>query len=101
MWIKAESLELKRTSVDMRLFLCFPDLVPSLDFYKYNNIRPPYTYAYLIRWVTIDLSSNFFTQTIKRLLICNNMLNIIHHLLPLPHLYCVVWTLMLYSIQHL
>uniref|UniRef100_A0A3B3HB51 Fork-head domain-containing protein n=1 Tax=Oryzias latipes TaxID=8090 RepID=A0A3B3HB51_ORYLA len=43
-----------RTSVDMRLFLCFPDLVPSLDFYKYNNIRPPYTYAYLIRWSILE-----------------------------------------------
>ncbi|XP_041860226.1 forkhead box protein P1 isoform X2 [Melanotaenia boesemani] len=27
-----------------------PDLVPSIECYKYNNIRPPYTYAYLIRW---------------------------------------------------
>uniref|UniRef100_A0A3P9LNY1 Fork-head domain-containing protein n=1 Tax=Oryzias latipes TaxID=8090 RepID=A0A3P9LNY1_ORYLA len=31
-----------------------PDLVPSLDFYKYNNIRPPYTYAYLIRWSILE-----------------------------------------------
>ncbi|XP_020485975.1 forkhead box protein P3 isoform X1 [Labrus bergylta] len=27
-----------------------PDLVPRIECYKYNNIRPPYTYAYLIRW---------------------------------------------------
>ncbi|KAM3617745.1 uncharacterized protein V6R79_010474 [Siganus canaliculatus] len=28
----------------------FPDLGPSIECYKHNNIRPPYTYAYLIRW---------------------------------------------------
>ncbi|XP_053280640.1 forkhead box protein P1 isoform X2 [Pleuronectes platessa] len=26
-----------------------PDLVPSIEYYKYKNIRPPYTYAFLIR----------------------------------------------------
>lgn len=31
---------------------CCADLVPSIECYKYNNIRPPYTYAYLIRWVS-------------------------------------------------
>ncbi|KAM9855495.1 forkhead box protein P3 [Aulostomus maculatus] len=31
-----------------------PDLVPGLDYYKYNNIRPPYTYAYLIRWSILE-----------------------------------------------
>ncbi|RVE71195.1 hypothetical protein OJAV_G00072090 [Oryzias javanicus] len=31
-----------------------PDLVPSIEFYKYNNIRPPYTYAYLIRWSILE-----------------------------------------------
>ncbi|KAG7220368.1 hypothetical protein INR49_018262 [Caranx melampygus] len=31
-----------------------PDLVPSLECYKYNNIRPPYTYAYLIRWSILE-----------------------------------------------
>uniref|UniRef100_A0A3Q3XI80 Fork-head domain-containing protein n=1 Tax=Mola mola TaxID=94237 RepID=A0A3Q3XI80_MOLML len=31
-----------------------PDLVPSLECYKYNNIRPPYTYAYLIRWAILE-----------------------------------------------
>ncbi|XP_040009065.1 forkhead box protein P1-B isoform X2 [Xiphias gladius] len=31
-----------------------PDLVPSIDCYKYNNIRPPYTYAYLIRWSILE-----------------------------------------------
>ncbi|KAG7279518.1 hypothetical protein CRUP_035904 [Coryphaenoides rupestris] len=27
-----------------------PDCVPSIECYKHNNIRPPYTYAFLIRW---------------------------------------------------
>ncbi|XP_070767018.1 forkhead box protein P1 [Enoplosus armatus] len=31
-----------------------PDLVPSLECYKHNNIRPPYTYAYLIRWSILE-----------------------------------------------
>ncbi|XP_063750860.1 forkhead box protein P1 isoform X3 [Eleginops maclovinus] len=31
-----------------------PDLVPSIECYKYNNIRPPYTYAYLIRWSILE-----------------------------------------------
>ncbi|XP_040918732.1 forkhead box protein P1 isoform X2 [Toxotes jaculatrix] len=31
-----------------------PDLVPSIEYYKYNNIRPPYTYAYLIRWSILE-----------------------------------------------
>ncbi|XP_056131147.1 forkhead box protein P1-B [Lampris incognitus] len=31
-----------------------PDLVPSMECYKHNNIRPPYTYAYLIRWSILD-----------------------------------------------
>ncbi|XP_042348403.1 forkhead box protein P1-B isoform X2 [Plectropomus leopardus] len=31
-----------------------PDLVPSIESYKYNNIRPPYTYAYLIRWSILE-----------------------------------------------
>uniref|UniRef100_A0A3B3WB77 Fork-head domain-containing protein n=1 Tax=Poecilia mexicana TaxID=48701 RepID=A0A3B3WB77_9TELE len=30
-----------------------PDLFPGIECYKYNNIRPPYTYAYLIRWNAI------------------------------------------------
>ncbi|KAM6981794.1 forkhead box protein P1 [Tautogolabrus adspersus] len=33
-----------------------PDLVPSIECYKYNNIRPPYTYAYLIRWSILESS---------------------------------------------
>ncbi|XP_037832959.1 forkhead box protein P1-like isoform X2 [Kryptolebias marmoratus] len=31
-----------------------PDLVPTIECYKYNNIRPPYTYAYLIRWSILE-----------------------------------------------
>ncbi|XP_068193081.1 forkhead box protein P2-like isoform X2 [Antennarius striatus] len=31
-----------------------PDLVPSIECYKYNNIRPPFTYAYLIRWAILE-----------------------------------------------
>ncbi|XP_074498616.1 forkhead box protein P1 [Sebastes fasciatus] len=31
-----------------------PDLVPSFEYYKFNNIRPPYTYAYLIRWSILE-----------------------------------------------
>ncbi|KAJ8259996.1 hypothetical protein GJAV_G00175870 [Gymnothorax javanicus] len=27
-----------------------PGFIPSIECYKYNNIRPPYTYADLIRW---------------------------------------------------
>ncbi|KAJ4934176.1 hypothetical protein JOQ06_006981 [Pogonophryne albipinna] len=30
------------------------NLVPSIECYKYNNIRPPYTYAYLIRWSILE-----------------------------------------------
>ncbi|XP_041801827.1 forkhead box protein P1 isoform X2 [Chelmon rostratus] len=30
------------------------DLVTSIECYKYNNIRPPYTYAYLIRWSILE-----------------------------------------------
>ncbi|KAK5923074.1 hypothetical protein CgunFtcFv8_000079 [Champsocephalus gunnari] len=31
-----------------------PDLVESIECYKYNNIRPPYTYACLIRWAILE-----------------------------------------------
>ncbi|KAL1021328.1 hypothetical protein UPYG_G00011850 [Umbra pygmaea] len=31
-----------------------PDLVPSVECYKYNNIRPPFTYACLIRWSILE-----------------------------------------------
>ncbi|XP_023197615.1 forkhead box protein P3-like isoform X1 [Xiphophorus maculatus] len=31
-----------------------PDLFPGIECYKYNNIRPPYTYAYLIRWSILE-----------------------------------------------
>ncbi|XP_068995350.1 forkhead box protein P1 [Embiotoca jacksoni] len=31
-----------------------PDLGPSIDCYKLNNIRPPYTYAFLIRWSILE-----------------------------------------------
>ncbi|XP_076023266.1 forkhead box protein P1-B-like isoform X2 [Genypterus blacodes] len=31
-----------------------PDLFTSIECYKYNNIRPPYTYAYLIRWAILE-----------------------------------------------
>ena len=44
-----------RLSFALRL-LWSPDYVPSLECYKYNNIRLPYTYAYLIRWVRTDWS---------------------------------------------
>uniref|UniRef100_A0A3Q2E417 Fork-head domain-containing protein n=1 Tax=Cyprinodon variegatus TaxID=28743 RepID=A0A3Q2E417_CYPVA len=33
---------------------CFADLFPGIECYKYNNIRPPYTYAYLIRWSILE-----------------------------------------------
>uniref|UniRef100_A0A3Q2PEX7 Forkhead box protein P3 n=1 Tax=Fundulus heteroclitus TaxID=8078 RepID=A0A3Q2PEX7_FUNHE len=29
-------------------------LFPGIECYKYNNIRPPYTYAYLIRWSILE-----------------------------------------------
>ncbi|XP_032420874.1 forkhead box protein P3-like isoform X2 [Xiphophorus hellerii] len=29
-------------------------LLPGIECYKYNNIRPPYTYAYLIRWSILE-----------------------------------------------
>uniref|UniRef100_A0A3B3V7M2 Forkhead box protein P3-like n=1 Tax=Poecilia latipinna TaxID=48699 RepID=A0A3B3V7M2_9TELE len=32
----------------------FADLFPGIECYKYNNIRPPYTYAYLIRWSILE-----------------------------------------------
>ncbi|XP_029975262.1 forkhead box protein P1-like [Salarias fasciatus] len=31
-----------------------PDVVSSTDCYKYHNIRPPYTYAHLIRWSILE-----------------------------------------------
>ncbi|XP_035243141.1 forkhead box protein P3-like isoform X1 [Anguilla anguilla] len=31
-----------------------PGFIPSIDCYKYNNIRPPYTYADLIRWAILE-----------------------------------------------
>ncbi|XP_034551347.1 forkhead box protein P1 [Notolabrus celidotus] len=35
-----------------------PELIPSIEFYKYNNVRPPYTYAYLIRWSILECPDN-------------------------------------------
>ncbi|KAL2103477.1 hypothetical protein ACEWY4_000345 [Coilia grayii] len=31
-----------------------PDMIASFDVYKYANIRPPYTYACLIRWSIVE-----------------------------------------------
>ncbi|KAI1890217.1 hypothetical protein AGOR_G00151400 [Albula goreensis] len=31
-----------------------PGLIPSIECFKYNNIRPPYTYAHLIRWAILE-----------------------------------------------
>ncbi|KAG7477507.1 hypothetical protein MATL_G00070380 [Megalops atlanticus] len=31
-----------------------PGIIPSIECYKYNNIRPPYTYASLIRWAILE-----------------------------------------------
>ncbi|KAJ8404574.1 hypothetical protein AAFF_G00334370 [Aldrovandia affinis] len=31
-----------------------PGIIPSIECYKYNNIRPPYTYAHLIRWAILE-----------------------------------------------
>ncbi|XP_077080297.1 forkhead box protein P3 [Siphateles boraxobius] len=31
-----------------------PDFVSSVEYYKYANIRPPYTYAFLIRWSIVE-----------------------------------------------
>ncbi|XP_029520067.1 forkhead box protein P1-like isoform X3 [Oncorhynchus nerka] len=31
-----------------------PDLIPSVECYKYNNIRPLYTYACMIRWSILE-----------------------------------------------
>ncbi|XP_067268780.1 forkhead box protein P3 isoform X2 [Pseudorasbora parva] len=31
-----------------------PDFVSGVEYYKYANIRPPYTYAFLIRWSILD-----------------------------------------------
>ncbi|XP_061076524.1 forkhead box protein P3-like [Conger conger] len=31
-----------------------PGFIPSIECYKYNNIRPPYTYADLIRWAILE-----------------------------------------------
>lgn len=33
------------------------DLVSSVEYYKYNNTRPPYTYSYLIRWVSVFVNA--------------------------------------------
>ncbi|XP_042585614.1 forkhead box protein P3-like isoform X3 [Cyprinus carpio] len=31
-----------------------PDFVSSVEYYKYANLRPPYTYAFLIRWSILE-----------------------------------------------
>ncbi|XP_043102450.1 forkhead box protein P3 isoform X2 [Puntigrus tetrazona] len=31
-----------------------PDFVNSVEYYKYANLRPPYTYAFLIRWSILE-----------------------------------------------
>ncbi|XP_066565980.1 forkhead box protein P3 [Amia ocellicauda] len=31
-----------------------PEIVPSIEYYKYTNVRPPYTYASLIRWAILE-----------------------------------------------
>ncbi|XP_055024635.1 forkhead box protein P3 [Misgurnus anguillicaudatus] len=31
-----------------------PEFVSSVEYYKYANIRPPYTYAFLIRWSILE-----------------------------------------------
>ncbi|XP_031422844.1 forkhead box protein P3a [Clupea harengus] len=31
-----------------------PGVIPTIDCYKYNNIRPPYTYADMIRWAVVE-----------------------------------------------
>ncbi|XP_018964548.1 forkhead box protein P3 isoform X1 [Cyprinus carpio] len=31
-----------------------PDFVSSTEYYKYANVRPPYTYAFLIRWSILE-----------------------------------------------
>ncbi|KAJ8370151.1 hypothetical protein SKAU_G00101790 [Synaphobranchus kaupii] len=31
-----------------------PEIIPSVECYKYNNIRPPFTYASLIRWAILE-----------------------------------------------
>ncbi|XP_064155854.1 forkhead box protein P3 isoform X2 [Anguilla rostrata] len=31
-----------------------PEIIPSIECYKYNNIRPPFTYASLIRWAILE-----------------------------------------------
>ncbi|XP_056629319.1 forkhead box protein P3 isoform X5 [Triplophysa dalaica] len=31
-----------------------PDFVSSVEYYKYANVRPPYTYAFLIRWSILE-----------------------------------------------
>ncbi|KAJ8359422.1 hypothetical protein SKAU_G00159470 [Synaphobranchus kaupii] len=39
----------------------FPGFIPSIECYKYNNIRPPYTYAHLIRWAILESSDKQLT----------------------------------------
>ncbi|KAJ8257230.1 hypothetical protein GJAV_G00183310 [Gymnothorax javanicus] len=34
--------------------LHMPEILPSMEWYKYNNIRPPFTYASLIRWAILE-----------------------------------------------
>ena len=49
------------SSMGMFLLGCSIDVVPGIQCYKFNNIRPPYTYACLIRWVSwwISIKSCF------------------------------------------
>ncbi|XP_067096416.1 forkhead box protein P1 isoform X1 [Osmerus mordax] len=42
------------SSMGMFLLGCSIDVVPGIQCYKYNNIRPPYTYACLIRWSILE-----------------------------------------------
>lgn len=55
--INRTSFPTKTCAMQKHFFFCIIDFVNSMECYKYVNIRPPYTYAFLIRCV-----SNQFTQ---------------------------------------
>ncbi|XP_043936059.1 forkhead box protein P3 isoform X2 [Protopterus annectens] len=47
-------LTMKHPLWDSHAVPFFPDLLHSVEHYKFNNIRPPFTYASLIRWAILE-----------------------------------------------
>ncbi|XP_016331243.1 forkhead box protein P1-like [Sinocyclocheilus anshuiensis] len=51
-----------------------PDFVSSVEYYKYANIRPPYTYAFLIRWLDGNGSISHDASACAFVFLCHHRL---------------------------